>query len=271
MPPALLPLLVEPAELASHLSSPNLRIVDVGRAETYALTHLPGAVHLDYARIVASRPPAGGLLPDAAQLGEVLGSIGLTPDLHVVAYDNEGNGKAARLLWTLDAVGHARTSLLNGGLDAWVAENRPIENGTRPIGATRYPVKLNGAVVADKDYILSRLGDPRTILLDARSPEEYVGSIRRAARGGHIPGSVNFNWTEAMDPNRKLRLKPAEQLKQMLAALGITPDKEVITYCQTHHRSAHTYFVLKYLGYPQIKGYPGSWSEWGNTPNAPIE
>jgi len=267
----LLPLLVEPAELASHLNDPNLRIVDVGRAETYALTHLPGAVHLDYARIVAARPPAGGLLPEAEQLAEVLGGIGLTPAVHVVAYDNEGSGKAARLLWTLDAVGHAHASLLNGGLDAWVAENRAVESGTRPVMATRYPVKINGAVVADKNYIVRRLKDSQTVLLDARSPEEYVGSIRRAARGGHIPGAVNFNWTDAIDSNRKLRLKPTEQLKQMLAARGITPDKEIVTYCQTHHRSAHTFFVLKYLGYPRIKGYPGSWSEWGNSTDVPIE
>lgn len=266
-----LPLLIEPAELAAHLNDPNIRLVDVGRAETYARTHLPGAVHLDYARIVAARPPAGGLLPDAAQLADVLGGIGLTPAHHVVAYDNEGNGKAARFLWTLDAVGHVHASLLNGGLDAWLGENRPVETAAPQVAPARYPVKLNGAVVADKDYILAHLRDPRTLLLDARSPEEYVGSIRRATRGGHIPGAINFNWTDAIDPNRKLRLKPAEVLKEKLAALGVTPDKEIVTYCQTHHRSAHTYFVLKYLGYRNVKGYPGSWSEWGNTPNLPIE
>lgn len=271
MPTALLPLLVEPAELAAQLNAPNLRIVDVGRAETFARTHLPGAVHLDYARIVAARPPIGGLLPETAQLAEVLGAIGLTPAHHVVAYDNEGNGKAARLLWTLDAVGHPQASLLNGGLDAWVVENRPVESGTRPVTSTRYPVALSGAVVADKDYVLRHLRDSRTLLLDARAPEEYAGAIRRAARGGHIPGAVNFNWIEAMDASRQLRLKPAEQLKQTLASLGVIPEKEIITYCQTHHRSAHTYFVLKHLGYPRIRGYPGSWSEWGNSAELPIE
>lgn len=271
MASSLLPLLVEPAELALHLNAPNLRIVDVGRAETYARTHIPGAAHLDYTRIVAGRPPIGGLLPDAAQLAEAFGGAGITPAHHVVAYDNEGNGKAARLLWTLDAIGHAHTSLLDGGLDAWLAENRPVESGAQKVAPSRYPVELTGTVVADKDYVHRHLRDKRTVLLDARSPEEYAGTIRRAARGGHIPGAINFNWIDAMDPGRQLRLKPAEQLQETLAALGITPDKEIITYCQTHHRSAHTYFVLKYLGYPRVKGYPGSWSEWGNTPNLPIE
>ena len=115
----------------------------------------------------------------------------------------------------------------------------------------------------DKDYILAHLKDPAVVLLDARSPDEYTGRTKRAARVGHIPGAVNYNWTDAMDQSRFLRLKDAQELKRALEGLGVTPDKEVITYCQTHHRSAHTYVVLKSLGYPKVKAYPGSWSEWG--------
>jgi thiosulfate/3-mercaptopyruvate sulfurtransferase len=109
------------------------------------------------------------------------------------------------------------------------------------------------------------------VLVDARSPPEYSGEKRLAQRGGHIPGAVNFDWINAMDMQNNLRLKPAEVLSQSLAGLGVTQDKEVIVYCQTHHRSAHTYIVLKSLGYTKIKGYPGSWSEWGNQGDTPIE
>jgi thiosulfate/3-mercaptopyruvate sulfurtransferase len=271
MTQALLPLIVEPAELEKHLGAENLLIVDLSRPETYAQAHLPGAAHLDYAQIVAARPPATGLLPGAARLSAVLGSIGATPDSHIVAYDDEGGGRAARLLWTLDVIGHPRHSLLNGGLHAWLNERHPVN--AEPVQRPRssYPVTISDGAVADKNYILERLRDPGVVIVDARSPAEYRGENRRAERAGHIPGAVNFDWMNEIDRTRNLRLKPAQELKPLLSRLGVTPDKEVIAYCQTHHRSAHTYIMLKSLGYPRVRGYPGSWSEWGNSPDTPIE
>jgi len=271
MAQAVLPLIVEPAELETRLGAENLLIVDLSRPETYAQAHLPGAVHLEYAQIVAARPPAMGMLPGAAPLSDVLGAIGATPDSHIVAYDDEGGGRAARLLWTLDVIGHPRYSLLNGGLQAWINERHPVN--AEPVQRPRssYPVTFSDGAVADKNYILERLRDPRVVIVDARSPAEYRGENRRAERAGHIPGAVNFDWVNEIDRARNLRLKPAEELKRMLSRLGVTPDKEVIAYCQTHHRSAHTYIMLKSLGYPRVRGYPGSWSEWGNSPDTPIE
>lgn len=266
-----LPLLIEPAELAAHLGTAELRIVDLNPSNLYIRAHVPGAVSLDYASIVAARPPAAAVLPAPEQLAAVLSAIGLTPEHHVVAYDDEGNGRAGRFLWTLDAIGHQGASLLNGGLKGWLAEGRPTDSGTPAVAATRYPVQIVGDVAVDKDYVSAHLHDPDVVLVDSRSPEEYAGTMQRAARAGHIPGAVNFNWTDAMDPARQLRLKDHAELKRLLEARGITPDKEVITYCQTHHRSAHTYMVLKILGYPRAKAYPGSWSEWGNLPDTPIE
>jgi len=271
MAQALLPLIVEPAELEKHLGAESLLIVDLSRPETYAQAHLPGAVHLEYAQIVAARPPAMGMLPGAAQLSEVLGSIGATPDSHIVAYDDEGGGRAARLLWTLDVIGHPHYSLLNGGLHAWINERHPVNAGPVQRPRSSYPVTISDGVVADKKYILERLRNPGVVIVDARSPAEYRGENRRAERAGHIPGAVNFDWMNEIDRTRNLRLKPAEELKQLLSRLGVTPDKEVIAYCQTHHRSAHTYIMLKNLGYPRVRGYPGSWSEWGNSPDTPIE
>ncbi|BAV33377.1 thiosulfate sulfurtransferase [Sulfuricaulis limicola] len=266
-----LPLIVEPAELETHLGMENLLIADLCRPEIYAQAHLPGAVHLDYAQIVAAQPPSLGLLPNAARLSDTLGSIGMRPESHVVAYDDEGGGRAARLLWTLDVIGHARYSLLNGGLHAWLNERRRVS--AEPVKPARsdYPVRLGNEAVADKNYVMNRLHDPDVVIVDTRTPAEYRGETRRAERTGHIPGAVNFDWMNAIDQAHSLRLKPADELIRVLTGLGVTPDKEIITYCQTHHRSAHTYMVLKRLGYPRVRGYPGSWSEWGNSPETPIE
>jgi len=267
-----LPLLIEPELLEQQLNDPDLLLLDVRNIDDYAEGHVPGAINLDYATIIRVAPPAMGLMPTEAQLRAIFSTLGLKPNKHVVAYDDEGNGRAGRLLWTLDALGHAHFSLLNGGFVAWEAEERPLDQQAGRPASGRYPAKLaNPDVIADKDYILSRLGQPDLALLDTRTPAEYAGIDVRARRGGHIPGAVNMNWIEAMDQSRQLRFKPDDTLREMLAEIGVTPDKEVIVYCQTHHRSAHTYMVLKHLGYEKVRGYPGAWSEWGNDPELPVE
>lgn len=265
------PLILPPEQLEKSLGNEQWLIVDLCKPDVYNQSHIPGAVHLDYAQLVAARPPVMGLLPDDTQLSAVFSRLGLTPDMHVVAYDDEGGGRASRLLWTLDVVGHRHTSLLDGGWHAWMAERRPTRPDQESRPATRFRVTDRVAALADMAYIRAHLEDPAVVLVDARSPLEYSGQKRLAERGGHIPGAVNFDWISATDPQNNLRLKPAGVLGQQLAGLGITQDKEVIVYCQTHHRSAHTYIVLKSLGYTKIKGYPGSWSEWGNQRDTPIE
>jgi thiosulfate/3-mercaptopyruvate sulfurtransferase len=266
-----LPLIIEPEQLETRLDDKNLLLVDLSQPGTYVQYHIPGAVFLDYAWIVRVEHPRMGLLPDPAQLGHVLGAYGLTPDTHVITYDDEGGGRAARFIWTLEAAGHRRFSLLNGGLPAWANEGHPVETEIHFPTPGDYPVQMNFEGVATRQYILDHLSDPEVVLLDARSPAEYHGQKRFAERAGHIPGAVNLEWTEAMDKQHDLRLKPEAELRQMLASRGITPDKTVITYCQTHHRSAFSYVMLKALGYERVKGYPGSWSDWGNEPNTPVE
>lgn len=266
-----LPLIVEPEELAESLGAEDVLVVDLCNPQTSASAQVPGAVHLDYASIVATRPPAAGLLPEADRLSSALSSIGMTRDHHVVAYDDEGGGKAGRLLWTLDMLGHGGASMLNGGIHAWANEGHPLADTIAATAPGRYEADVRGEAAADKDYILERIGSPDVVFLDTRTPEEYLGINVRAERGGHIPGAVNFNWLDAIDQQRNLRLKAAAELQALLAGLGVTPDREVIAYCQTHHRSSHTYVVLKSLGFPRIKGYPGAWSEWGNLADTPIE
>jgi len=265
------PLIIEPADLEKRLASDTIFVIDLCKPEIYVRAHIPGAVHLDYAQIVATRPPVMGLIPEAAQLSALFSGIGLNSGHHVVAYDDEGGGRAARLLWTLEVIGHQRYSLLNGGIQAWSAEHRPLTQEIRPRAKSDYPVRGAATAFVTKDYIKEHLGTAGIVLLDTRTPEEYRGEKRLAARAGHIPGAINFDWVNAIDQKNSLRLKPAAELRRMLGALGVTEDKEIIAYCQTHHRSAHTFIVLKSLGFTRIAGYPGSWSEWGNSPDTPIE
>jgi thiosulfate/3-mercaptopyruvate sulfurtransferase len=267
-----LPLVIEPAVLEQHLRDDNLVIVDLCKTQQYQQAHVPGALHLDYRAIIAARPPVMGLLPDTEQLQDAATQLGLTPEKHVVAYDEEGGGKAARLLWTLDVMGHKRLSLLNGGIIAWANEKHPLEatpNTAQSVGS--YPIAINEQALARKDYILSHLDDDSVALLDARTTHEYKGEKKFAEKGGHIPGAVNMDWMLLMDQSNNYKLKPEQDINAMLGDLGIDKNQDVVVYCQSHHRSALTYVALKSLGYDKVRGYPGSWSEWGNAPDTPVE
>jgi len=269
-----LPLILEPAELEPLLGHPDLVLVDLCRPDQYISAHLPGAVHVSPAETQRGVPPAPGLLPFPERLQQLVERLGLRSDSWVVVYDDEGGGWAGRMLWLLDSIGFQRYSYLNGGLIAWAQEERPLTQELPEAAQTSQPLfqtSLREEPTATLDYILGRLGAADLAIWDARSPGEYFGNQVTARRAGHIPGAVNLEWTQAMDPSRGYRLKSDDRLRTMLTQLGITPEKEVITHCQTHHRSGLTYLVAKHLGYPRVKAYAGSWSEWGNHPETPIE
>lgn len=266
-------LIVEPEQLEQQLDNEEVILIDLSKADIHKQGHIRGARHLEYGLIIAGEKPTFGLLPGKSQLASVFSQLGLTREHHVIAYDDEGGGKAARLLWTLEAVGHSSLSLLNGGLHAWVHEGRELTPEPGHYPKSDYPVTgINfEAVAVDARYILEHLDDPQVILLDARTPSEFSGAKKLANQAGHIPGAVNMEWTEVMDKNRGLKLRPFAELLDKLKGLGLERNKRVVVYCQTHHRSAHTYVILKALGFEDVKGYPGAWSDWGNRADLPVE
>jgi thiosulfate/3-mercaptopyruvate sulfurtransferase len=267
-----LPLLLEPAELARHLDDDNLLIVDLSKDQVHDQAHVPGAVHLDFKRLLAGTQPAPGLLPDDDTLSELFSELGLTPDTQVIAYDDEGGGWAARLLWTLDVIGHRKYAYLNGGIHGWLAAELGTDTERTQPTPSDYRVGAHDPQTSvNLDQVLARYQNPDTVIWDARSEEEFAGVRAFARKGGHIPGARHYEWTNAMDKHDNLRLRDLDDIRRELADLGIHGDKEIITHCQSHHRSSFTWLVGKILGFDNIRGYPGSWSEWGNHPDTPAE
>jgi thiosulfate/3-mercaptopyruvate sulfurtransferase len=263
-------LILEPAALEAMLGTPDLLVIDLCQPQNWRAAHVPGAIHVDPSELVSGMPPASGSLPPLARLRALFARIGYTPDKHVVAYDDEGGGWAGRFLWTLDVIGHKRYSYLNGGLYAWYHEQHPVTTEVVAPTPTNVEITLDTTALADLDTVRAALGNPNITIWDARSREEYLGLRSSSLRAGHIPGAVNLDWLDVMDRSRNLRLLPEAELRRKLADLGIKPGQAIITHCQSHHRSGLTWLVAKALGHP-AQGYHGSWGEWGNRDDTPVE
>lgn len=262
---------LEPAELAERLAGDrtHLLLVHIASADAYAAGHIDGAVHVAPAELVSGTKPATGTLPDEARLVQLFSRIGYRPDLQIVAYDDEGGGWAGRFIWTLDVIGHADWWYLNGGIHAWAAAGYPLQQMPVTPTPTRVSLSIDRRPIAETQDILDRLGDPSVTIWDCRSIEEFDGRRAAAARSGHIPGAVHLDWLDLMDRTRALRLR--DGLDELLRAHGITRDNELIVHCQTHHRSGLAYLVARALAFPRVRGYHGSWSEWGNRDDTPVE
>ena len=213
-----LPLFVAPETLAQALDRADIQIVAVDSSADFTDAHIPGACQLAMADLMATAPPVGGLLPSDHALQDLFSSIGLRNDAQIVAYDRVGDGQAARLLWTLDAMGRDDIALLDGGLRAWHAAGLDLEAGAPASEPGDFQVQRRPERIADRQWIESHLNDDQVVTLDVRSAAEYAGSDVRSARGGHIPGAVNIDWEDLKNADGQLR--PRAELVEDLRRSG---------------------------------------------------
>jgi len=266
--------LVSTEWLAAHLDDANVRVVDIrsavdgGARAAFEEAHVPGAVHTDYAKDGwrATKGMATGLLPDTATLARLIGRLGVTPSHHVVivsAGTSAGDfSAAARVYWTFKTAGHRAVSILDGGMAAWATEGRAVESGpgATPV-STAYPVALDPTWRCDCAAVERAAADGSAVLLDTRSVSYFEGREKspQALRAGRVPGSLHLDHAGAFD-KAALRLKPLAELERMFAGV---PDKPVMSYCNTGHQAATSWFILSELLHrPGATLYDGSMSEW---------
>jgi thiosulfate/3-mercaptopyruvate sulfurtransferase len=269
--------LVSSGELAGHLRDEDLIVCDCRFAgdanasrEQFESGHLPGAIYVYWLEdLAAADTTVTTFLPDQDEAVEKLGRLGITQEKTVVAYSDGGNLYASRLWHVLAHYGHERVTLLDGGIEKWRVEGRPLERGSvSPEPASFRPKASSWMRGIDAAEILGRLADPELRLLDVRGPAEFSGEQRRAARGGHIPGAVLCPWEENLRTDGTLR-SPAE-IRARAESAGLAPHHELVTYCQGGVRAAHAALALRTAGYERVRIYDGSWAEWGNDPTLPI-
>ena len=264
-------LLITPEALSERLadSSEPPVLLDLRPAEAFAAGHIPGAVHLDlYGVSLVDTDPAP-LSAFLWMIGHLLASRGVDPQRTVVVYDEKSGMRAARAFWFLEYFEHPDARQLDGGFGAWQREGRPLSRDAVSPKSSGWTVGRSDARLATWRDLRDRLGAADVAVLDTRSDGEYYGTLVRASRGGAVPGAVHIEWTRNLGEDGAF--KPAAELRAMYERAGVTPDKEVISYCQGGYRAAHSYLALRLLGYPRVRNYLGSWKEWGDLDDLPIE
>ncbi|MBI4529275.1 MAG: sulfurtransferase [Deltaproteobacteria bacterium] len=262
-------LLTTPEELKDKIGSAGLCLIDTRPAEEFAQGHIPGAVHFDLFGLSLIDTSPAPLKAFMYMIEHILELRGVRMEQEVVFYDEVAGMRAARGLWFMEYFGHENVRLLDGGIRAWRNAGYPIARDAVAPKPSQLRTKENREVLATAEDVLQSIGKPSVCFLDTRSEDEYMGRNVRAARGGAIPGAIHIEWTDNLDASGKF--KSDEELKAMYGKAGITSDKEVISYCQGGYRAAHSYLALRLIGFPKVRNYLGSWKEWGDRLDLPIE
>ena len=271
--------LVDTAWVVRHLNDPSVRLVESNEdLLLYEMGHILSAVKIDWVQDL-NDPVVRDYL-NAERFAALMASKGINRDTTVVIYGDKSNWWATYTMWVFKLFGHPDVRILNGGRAKWIAEGHQITRIAVSYPVTNYPIPTRDdtTIRAFRDQVRAQIAQVGTALVDVRSPQEFSGERihmpdypqEGTLRGGHIPTAMNIPWAKAA--NADATFKSADELAALYGELGITADKDVITYCRIGERSSHTWFVLTYLlGYPQVRNYDGSWTEWGNGVGLPIE
>jgi thiosulfate/3-mercaptopyruvate sulfurtransferase len=271
--------LVDTAWVADHLSDPKVRILESNEdILLYDQGHIPGAIKIDW--VGDLNDPVVRDYLDREHFEQLCAARGIANDTTVVFYGDKNNWWATYALWVFKLFGHQDARIMDGGRAKWIAEGRALTRDvpSYPRASYQAPERDDAAIRAFRDEVRDHLKASGAALVDVRSPQEYSGERTHmpeypqegTLRGGHIPNAVNIPWARAVREDSTF--KSAAELRDLYGSQGITPDKDVVAYCRIGERSSHTWFVLTYLlGFPKVRNYDGSWTEWGNAVGLPIE
>ncbi len=258
-------LLVSTDWLAEHLADPDARLVEVSTPGAgYTLGHIRNAAYFNLAEVF--KGGTNGLthmLAPTREVADTLGRKGIAPDKHIVICDENGGARAAQMLWLLEYLGFPRVSVLEGGVERWLVEGRPQTRKLPDVQPVHFTPQPREELYADMNWMQSHLNSDTVAMIDCRTEDEY--------QERHIPGAHNRNWEQTLQLKAYQTFRPAAELQAELASLGAANNKEVVTYCGTGQRSSHTYLTLRLLGYPRVRNYIGSWSEWSSRADLPRE
>ncbi|NKB55617.1 MAG: hypothetical protein GKS00_04705 [Alphaproteobacteria bacterium] len=255
--------------LQERLKDPSLRLIDVRPGERFAMGHIPGARHFDIYAVNCDDTDDAPLESFTRMWAFLLARRGVAFEDTIVFCGEITGMTAARGFWFLEYLGHRNAHVLDGGYSGWEAAGLPVTRDAELPTPSVFRYQADRARLATHRDVNGAIGASDRIILDTRGRTEWTGEDRRAERGGTVPGAVHLEWINHLTPSGEM--KSAVDLGALFATCGITPDKEVIAFCQTGYRSAHAYLALRLLGYRRVRNYLGSWNEWGNREGLPVE
>lgn len=255
---------IDANDLKKILANPNLVLVDTRSYKEYLTEHIPGSVNLDLFYYHWSDTSKEGMKAFDMEMQKLLSYVGITKEKKVVFYDEVSGMSAARGVWLLIYFSHPQVFILDGGVKKWKSLGLPLETKTNGFKPAKFTGKVNKDVFAGFEYIKKNLDKIK--LIDARTKEEFDGTVIRAARSGHIPNAINIDWNVNIAEDGTMKHN-----KSLSELYNLSQDDEIITYCQGGYRAANSFLALKKLGFKNVKVYVGSWGEWGNRLDLPIE